>query len=116
MLELTITSLLKTRGVDNASRYLVQQGMKYHTVNRLLTGKVDSITYAALEQLCLLCNCTPDDLFVWRKADGQVVPDDHSLYKLKPKDAVLSPVDRIKKLPVSKLQKLQEFMDGLEKE
>ena len=115
MLELNIVNLLKTRGVDNASRYLVQKGMKYHTVNRLLTGKVDGMTYATLEQLCLFCNCSPDDLFVWRKADGLDVPDDHSLYKLKPKENVISPVDRIKNLPVSKLAKLQEFMDGLEK-
>ena len=116
MLELNIANLLKTRGVENASRYLVQKGMKYHTVNRLLTGKVDGMTYATLEQLCLFCNCSPDDLFVWRKADGLDVPDDHSLYKLKPKENVISPVDRIKNLPVSKLAKLQEFMDGLEKE
>ena len=116
MLELTIANLLKTRGVDNASRYLVQKGMKYHTVNRLLTGKVDSMTYATLEQLCLLCNCSPDDLFVWHKDEAVHVADDHSLYKLKPKEPVASPVDRIKNLPVSKLAKLQEFMDGLEKE
>jgi len=115
MLELNVENLLKTRGVDNASRYLVQKGMKYHTVNRLLTGKVDSISYAALEQLCLLCNCCPDDLFVWRKDEAVQVPDDHSLYKLKPKENELSPVDRIKNLPVSKLAKLQEFMDELEK-
>ncbi len=32
------------------------------------------------------------------------------------KENVISPVDRIKNLPVSMLEKLQEFMDGLEKE
>ena len=53
MLLLNIEQLLKTRGVDNASRYLVQQGMKYHTINRLLTGKIDKMTHATVEQLCL---------------------------------------------------------------
>ncbi len=116
MLELNISNLLKTRGVENASRYLVQKGMKYHTVNRLLTGKVDSMSYATLEQLCFLCNCSPDDLFVWRKSDGAEVAADHPLHKLKPKEAVANPVERIKKLSLSKLEKLKEFMDGLEKE
>ena len=120
MLELNIATLLKTRGVDNASRYLVQKGMKYHTVNRLLTGKVDSMTYATLEQLCILCNCSPDDLFVWRR-DPELqtpdnIPDDHPLQKLKPKEAVPNPVERIKNLSLKKLEKLKEFMDGLEKE
>ncbi len=54
-------------------------------------------------------------MFVWRKADGMDMPDDHGWYKLKPKENVVSPVDRIKNLPVSKLSKLQEFMDELEK-
>lgn len=116
MLELNVANLLKSRGINNASRYLVQKGMKYHTVNRLLTGKVDSMNYATLEQLCLLCNCSPDDLFVWRKTDDMHVPDDHSLNKLKPKEVVVSPVDRIQNLSLNKLAKLQEFMDGLEKE
>jgi len=115
MLELNIPNLLKSRGVDNASRFLVKGGMKYHTVNRLLTGKVDSMTYATLEQLCILCNCTPDDLFVW-KVDIAGLPDDHPLYKLKPKDAVVNPVDRIKGLSPKKLEKLRELLDGLERE
>ena len=116
MLKQNIASLLRTRGIEDASRYLVQQGMKYHTVNRILTGKVDTITYATIEQFCLHCNCTPDDLFVWEPGDLINVADNHPLNKLKPKPVVPSPVDRIKKLPVSKLVKLQEFMDELEKE
>ena len=116
MLELNISGVLKSRGVDNASRYLVQKGMKYHTVNRLLTGKVDSMTYATLEQLCILCNCSPNDLFVWHSSEGANLREDHPLYKLKPKDEVVSPVERIKNLSLKKLEKLKDFMDGLEKE
>ena len=116
MLKQNIASLLRTRGVEDASRYLVQQGMKYYAVNRILTGKVDTITYATIEQFCLHCNCTPDDLFVWEPGDLINVADNYPLNKLKPKPVVPSPVDRIKKLPVSKLVKLQEFMDELEKE
>ena len=116
MLLLNIEQLLKTRGVDNASRYLVQQGMKYHTINRLLTRKIDKMTHATVEQLCLLCNCSPNDLFVWQPGDNAAVASDHPLHALKPKPVATTPVERIKRLSVSKLEKLQEFMDGLEKE
>jgi DNA-binding Xre family transcriptional regulator len=115
MLKLNIETLLKSRGIDNASRYLVQKGMKYHTVNRLLTGKVVNVSYDTLEQLCVVCVCSLDDLFVWHKTT-EGLPDDHPLYKLKPKEAVANPVDRIKGLSLKKLEKLREFMDGLEKE
>ena len=90
--------------------------MKYYAINRILTGKVDTITYATIEQFCLHCNCTPDDLFVWEPGDLINVADNHPLNKLKPKPVVPSPVDGTKKLPVNKLEKLQEFMDELEKE
>lgn len=116
MLKQNIANLLRIRGVEDASRYLVQQGMKYHTVNRILTGKVDTITYATIEQFCLHCNCTPDDLFVWEPDDVVKPAENHPLHKLKPKPVVLSPAERIIKLPVGKLEKLQEFMDRLEKE
>lgn len=116
MISLNITTLLRGRGVDNASRFLVEGGMKYHTVNRLLTGKTDSLTYATIEQLCVLCTCTPDELFVWTEGGIDGIPKDHPLHKLKVKDAVVNPVDRIKKLSPAKLKKLQELLDGLEGE
>ncbi len=116
MLELNIPNLLKSRGIENAGKHLVKGGMKYHTVNRLLTGKVDSMTYATLEQLCILCNCTPDDLFVWREGSIGGIPADHPLHTMKPKEVVANPVERMKNLSLSKLEKLKEFMDGLEKE
>ncbi len=116
MINLNVASLLGSRGVDNASKYLVQKGMKYHTVNRLLMGKTDSMSYATLEQLCILCNCTPDELFVWVEGDIGGIPKDHPLHKLKAKEAVVNPVERIKRMSPAKLAKLREFMDGLERE
>lgn len=116
MLKLSIASLLASRGIDNASRYLVENGLKYHTANRLLTGKTDSLTYASLEQLCLICNCTPNEVFVWQPDNEVAVPDDHPLQKLKAKDFVKNPVDRIKSLSLAKLEKLKGLLDELEKE
>ena len=116
MIILNVTRLLKSRGIENVSRYLVEKGMKYHTVNRLLTGKTDSLSYATLEQLCLLCTCTPNELFVWTETNIDGVAKDHPLHKLKAKDEVVNPVERIKKLSVSKLEKLKGLLEELEKE
>ena len=116
MFLLNISELLKGRGIEQPAKFLMAHGLPYHTVNRLLTNKVQNVTYATIEKLCLVCTCTPDDLFVWRKDDATTVADDHPLHKLQPKVAVASPVDRIKKLPLAKLKKLQELLDGLEKE
>jgi len=114
MLSLNVSALLSSRGIENPTRHLVTQGFSYHTINRLLTGKVKSIPYEVLEKLCLVCICTPDDLFVWRKDEGMAVADNHPLHKLQPKAPIPNPVERIKRLTPDKLKKLEEFMDGLE--
>ncbi len=116
MLSLNISGLLAERGIDNASRYLVGKGMKYYTVSRLLTGKTDSLTYGTIEQLCVLCNCTPSDLFVWQPDAATVVAADHPLQKLKSKEGVKNPVERIKSLSLDKLDKLKAVLDELERE
>ncbi len=113
---MNVSSLLRGRGIENPGKFLTSNGIPYHTVNRLLMNKVRNVTYETLERLCLICNCTPDELFVWTADADSAVADDHALQKLKPKVAVPSPVERIKKMSPAKLKKLQEFMDGLEKE
>jgi len=116
MLLLNVSGLLKDRGIDQPGRYLTAKGIPYHTVNRLLKNKVQNLTYETIEKLCMICECTPNDLFVWQQNEGVIVPDDHPLHKLKAKEAVANPVERIKNLSLKKLEKLKEFMDGLEKE
>ncbi len=116
MLELNVSGHLRGRGVSNATKHLMAKGMKYHRANRLVMRKVDSISYATLEELCLACECTPDDLFVWRKDDAQKVTAEHPLHKLKPKEDVKNPLERVKKLSLKNLEKLKGLLDEMEKD
>lgn len=112
---MNITDYLRSRGIENASRYLVTKGLPYHMVNRLLMNKVRSVNYDMLERVCTVCNCTPDEILVWKPDANAPLPEDHPLQKLKPKPVVKNPVERVKELSPAKLAKLQAFMDELEK-
>lgn len=116
MLSLNVIALLQGKGVANAQSHLVKNGISYYTVSRLLNRKVTTITFETMEKLCLLCNCTLDDLFVWTPDAATAETDKVALHKLKAKPTAANPVERIKKLPLKKLQELQEFIDKLEKE
>ncbi|MBK6990930.1 MAG: helix-turn-helix transcriptional regulator [Chitinophagaceae bacterium] len=55
--------------MKNAGTYPVQNGIPYHTVNWLLNHKLQNISYDMIEKLCFVCNCTPNELFVWSDVD-----------------------------------------------
>ena len=82
---------------------------------RLVNNRSTIISYNTLKKLCLLCNCTPNDLFVWVPDKETTDADSKPLQKLKAKPRMPNPVERIKHLPLEKLQELQEFIDKLEK-
>nr|WP_243155473.1 helix-turn-helix transcriptional regulator [Pseudoflavonifractor sp. SW1122] len=41
-----------------------QLGMSYQNFNRMVNNETKSIRYENIETMCLLLNCTPNDLFV----------------------------------------------------
>lgn len=115
MLILNIISLLEAKGVVSPQQYLINAGISKHSVSRLVNNKTANISYDTLEKLCLVCKCTPDDLFVWVPDAATPDNNDNPLQKLKAKPKLGNPVERIKQLPLKKLQELQEFIDKLER-
>jgi DNA-binding Xre family transcriptional regulator len=115
MLQLNVLGLLESRGITNPQQYLVRQGIPYYTVSRLVTNKSKNISYENLEQLCIACKCTPDDLFVWVADEKTVANEPVALDKLKPKPKLPTAAERLKNLSAEQVKKLQEFMDELER-
>jgi len=116
MLKFNVASLLLERGIDNPAKFLTTGGITYHTATRLLSRRLRQLTFENMEKICLICSCTPNELFAWEKEGLEGVAADHPLHKLIPKPPVPTPIERIKKLPKEKLIKLKELLDGLEKE
>ena len=116
MLYFQIQGFLKTRGIDDAQQFLSHNKMPYHQQNKILYNKVEVLNLSLLEKLCELCDCTPNDLLAWKPDEGHPLPSEHQLHKLAPKNPEPSPTDRIRKLPLHKLNKLKDMLDELEKE
>ena len=62
MLKLNILSLLEKKGHTKYWLYK-QMGMSYQNFNKMVNGQTKSIRYENIETLCLLLECTPNDLF-----------------------------------------------------
>ncbi len=62
MIKLRVLDLLKQNGKTKYWLYK-QLGMSYQNFSKMVNNETKSIRYENIETLCLLFNCTPNDLF-----------------------------------------------------
>ena len=62
MLKLRVLELLEEQGKTKYSLYK-ELGMSYANFNRMITNQTRSIRYEAIETMCVIFKCTPNELF-----------------------------------------------------
>lgn len=62
MIRLRVIELLKENGKTKYWLYK-QLGMSYQNYNKMINNETKSIRYENIETMCLLFNCTPNELF-----------------------------------------------------
>ena len=62
MIKLNVLKLLEE---NQKTKYWLykQMGMSYQNFNKMVNNQTKSIRYENIETICLLLNCTPNDLF-----------------------------------------------------
>lgn len=65
MVKLNVLELLQK---NNRTKYWLykQLGMSYQNFNKMINNQTKSIKYENIENICLLLNCTPNDLFIFK--------------------------------------------------
>lgn len=62
MVTLNVMELLEKKGKTKYWLYK-QMGMSYQNFSRMIHNQTQSIRYENIESLCLLLDCTPNELF-----------------------------------------------------
>lgn len=62
MIKLNVLDLLEKNGKTKYWLYK-QLGMSYRNFSKMINNQTKSIRYENIETLCLLLNCTPNELF-----------------------------------------------------
>ena len=62
MIKLYVLNLLEKNGKTKYWLYK-QVGMSYQNFNKMINNQTKSIRYENIETICLLLNCTPNDIF-----------------------------------------------------
>ncbi len=63
MMKLNVLQLLEQQGKTKYWLYK-QLGMSYQNFSRMVNNETKSIQYENIEAMCLLLNCTPNDLLI----------------------------------------------------
>lgn len=63
MIKLDVLRILEEQGKTKYWLYK-QLGMSYQNFNKMVNNQTKSIRYENIETICLLLNCTPNDLFI----------------------------------------------------
>lgn len=63
MIKLDVLRLLEKNGRTKYWLYK-QLGMSYQNFSKMVNNETKSIRYENIETMCLLLNCTPNELFV----------------------------------------------------
>ena len=72
MVRLNVLELLQQQGRTKYWLYK-QLGMSYQNFSKMVNNETQSIKLERVETLCMLLNCTPNDLFQidWEKPDSE---------------------------------------------
>ena len=63
MVKIKVKELLEKRGYSKYWLYK-RMGLSYQNLSKLMDGQTGGIKYENLEKLCLILECTPNDLLV----------------------------------------------------
>lgn len=64
MIRLNVLEILRKKGKTKYWLYK-QLGMSYQNFDKMVNNKTRSIQYSNIETMCLLLDCTPNDLLVF---------------------------------------------------
>ena len=112
MLTINAGRVFKLRGLSGYLIRLVRAKISRRAAHGYLDGPAANIRLKHLEKICLMLNCTPNDLFDW-KPDAEInPPESHALYGLQKNNEIKVFSEKIKNVPIEKLAELNEIIEG----
>jgi DNA-binding Xre family transcriptional regulator len=106
--------ILMLRGIDKMFNYLHNHGFIRSTASYLLDGTASHLKIEHIGKLCVILNCTPNDLFEWRTDSNTVLPENHALHAImKEPQKALNLKKMLEDIPVERLAEVESLLKGL---
>ena len=113
MININLNRIFKARGIEQPYRFLVQNGFVSFTAHKYKNGKVEQMRLDHIERLCILLNCTPNDVFEWVPNDLLDDRPDHPLQQIRRRDKKLQISQLLSKMPLHKLEEVERMLQSV---
>ncbi len=112
MLITNINKLFKLRGITKPKKFLVDNGFSNTTAYNITHYRFTTLTLDKVEKLCLILNCTPNDLLEFRPAKDALIPENHPLLKLRPSES-FNINEIAQDIPIDKIHEFKSAVDEI---
>ena len=110
MLHLNLKRIFKARGIEQPYKFLAQNGFVPFTAHKYKNGKVEHMRLDHMERLCILLNCTPNDIFDWIPNDLLDDHPDHPLQRIRRKEKKTDISKLLSKMSLEKLEEIERMI------
>jgi DNA-binding Xre family transcriptional regulator len=110
MLNLNLKRIFKARGIEMPYKFLTQHGFVPFTAHKYKNGKVEHMRLDHIEKLCILLNCTPNDLFEWLPDDLLDDRPEHPLQKIRQREKKIEIGKLLSKMSLEKLEEIEKMI------
>lgn len=110
MLELNLKRIFKARGIDMPYKFLVKNGFVPFTAHKYKNGKVEHMRLDHIEKLCILLNCTPNEMFEWTPDDLLDDRKDNPLQKIRKREKKLEISKILSRMSLEKLEEIEKML------
>ena len=101
------------RGIENLYTFLAENGFVHSTASKLGREKLSSIKISQIGRLCVLLNCTPNDLFEWREDAENPISETHALRSIiRDNTQRKSLREIVKDVPIDKMLEIERLLKG----
>lgn len=111
MFQLNLKRIFKARGIEQPYRYLVQNGFVPFSAHKYKNNKVEHIRLDHIERLCILLNCTPNDLFEWVPDNLLDDKPNHPLQKIRRREKKIDINKLLSTLSLDKLEQVEQLLN-----
>ena len=110
MLKFNFTRVFNAKGIDKPYSHLVNAGYSASFATRVVNNKVKQMNLQHVEKLCVLLQCTPNDLLEWIPNSTSTQGQGHPLSSLQ-RVANDSQIKRILyNIPVDRLADIEQLI------
>ncbi len=111
MLTFDFNRILKARGIENPTKFLIKNGFSPNTASKIVHNRHSSINLVQIEKLCLLLHSTPNDLINWTPNPGESNYENQPLMTLLKSNTAFQLSKVINSIPLNKLSEIEKLIN-----